>query len=104
MMVDLAKARREGMRWNLLKALHMAAPYTSNESFLGDVMRGIYPGASQDEVRKQLDYLADRRLIELRKEPSGTWFADIGRYGTDIVEYTVDCDPGIARPERLGTN
>lgn len=102
-MIDPDKARREGMRWNLLKALHMAAPYTSNEAFLADIMRGIYPGATQDEVRKQLDYLADRKLIDLVKNPSGTWFADIGRYGTDIVEYTVACDPGIARPPRLGT-
>lgn len=102
-MIDPTKARREGMRWNILKALHMAAPYTSNEAFLLDVMRGIYPDATQDEVRKQLDYLADRELIELKKTPSGNWFADIDRYGTDIVEYTVDCDPGIARPPAYGT-
>lgn len=101
-MIDPAKARREGMRWNLLKALHMAAPYTSAESFLLDIMRGIYPDVTQDEQRKQLVYLADRKLIDLVKEPSGAWFADIGRYGTDIVEYTLDCDPGIARPPRYG--
>lgn len=101
-MIDPAKARREGLRWNILKLLHMAAPYTSNETFMLDTMRGIYPDASQDEVRKHLDYLADRKLIDLVKAPSGAWFADIDRYGTDIVEYTVDCDPGIARPPRYG--
>lgn len=101
-MIDPAKARREGLRWNILKLLHMAAPYTSNESFVLDTMRGIYPDASQDEVRKHLDYLDDRGLINLKKEPSGTWFANIDRYGTDIVEYSVDCDPGIARPPRYG--
>ena len=101
-MFDPAKARREGLRWNILKLLHMAAPYTTNEALVLDTMRGIYPDASQDEVRKQLDYLEDRDLIELRKEPSGTWFANIDRYGTDIVEYSVDCDPGIARPPRYG--
>ena len=46
----------------------------------------------------QLDYLADRSLVELKKEPSGRWFADVTRYGVDIAEYTVDCQPGIARP------
>jgi len=100
--IDPQKARREGMRWNILKALHMAAPYTSSEDFLLDIMRGIYPNATQDEVRKQLDYLADRELIELRREPAGTWFADIDRHGTDIVEYAIDCEPGIARPPRYG--
>ncbi|MDO8933597.1 MAG: hypothetical protein Q7U97_14480 [Rhodocyclaceae bacterium] len=101
-MIDPAKARREGLRWNLLKLLHMAAPYTSNEALMLDTMRGIYPDTSQDEVRKQLDYLFDRKLIDLVKTPAGSWFADIGRFGTDIVEYTVDCDPGIARPPRYG--
>lgn len=97
-MSDTDKIRREGMRWNLLKTLHKAAPYTSNEAFLLDVMRSIYPDATPLEMRKQLDYLADRDLIALVKTPSGTWFADIDRYGTDIVEYSVDCDPGIGRP------
>lgn len=99
-MTELDKARREGMRWNLLSALHKAAPYTTSETFLHDVMRGIYPDASAHEVRRQLDYLADRGLIELVKQPAGMWFADIGRYGTDIVEYAVECDPGIARPTK----
>ncbi len=99
-MLDLLKARREGLRWNILKMLYLAAPYTSGEAQIFDVMRGIYPDATQDELRKQMDYLADRGLIDLVKAPSGLWFADIGRYGTDIVEYTVDCDPGIARPAR----
>jgi len=97
-MSDHEKSRREGMRWNLLSALHKAAPYTSSEAFLADVMRGIYPDATPLEVRKQLDYLLDRRLITIDKQPSGAWFADIARWGTDIVEYSVDCDPGIARP------
>lgn len=101
-MIDLAKARREGLRWNLLKLLHMAAPYTSNETLMLDTMRGIYPDTSQDEVRRHLDYLFDRKLIDLVKQPSGAWFADIGRHGVDIVEYTVDCEPGIARPTRFG--
>ncbi|MBS0367588.1 MAG: hypothetical protein JSS57_00140 [Proteobacteria bacterium] len=100
MNVDQAKVRREGMRWNILNTLDKARPYTTNETFLVDVMRSIYPDVTPDEVRKQLDYLADRHLIELRKEPSGTWFADLGRYGVDIVEYTVECQPGIARPAK----
>lgn len=37
------KIRREGMRWNLLNALHKARPYTTHEQFLRDVMASIYP-------------------------------------------------------------
>lgn len=101
-MIDLAKARREGMRWNLLNTLNLCRPYTASEMQLLDVMRGIYPDTTQLEVRKELDYLADRELIDLVKQPSGTWFADLARWGVDVVEYSVDCDPGIARPPRYG--
>lgn len=103
-MADIEKARREGLRWNLLVALNQAAPYTSNETFLLDVMRGIYPDVTALEVRKQLDYLADRELITLDKKPNGAWFADIARWGVDVVEYSVDCDPGIARPPKYWAN
>ena len=97
-MVDHVKVRRESMRWNLLNTLNKARPYTSNEQFLLEVMRAIYPDATALELRRELDYLADRSLVELKKEPSGRWFADVTRYGVDIAEYTVDCQPGIARP------
>lgn len=99
-MVDQAKVRRESMRWNLISTLNKARPYTSHEQFLLDVMRAIYPDTTALEVRRELDYLADRNLVALNKMPSGTWFADLTRYGVDIAEYTVDCHPGIVRPEK----
>lgn len=94
------KARREGMRWHLINTLNKARPYTSSEVFLLDVMRGIYPDATAMELRQQLDYLKDRRLLVLTKQPSGMWFADLNRLGVDIAEYTVDCEAGIARPPK----
>jgi hypothetical protein len=102
-MVDLAKIRREGMRWNLVNTLNKARPYSANESFLLEVMRAIYPDATGLELRRELDYLADRELVVLNKTPSGAWFADLSRLGVDIAEYTVACDPGIARPEKYWT-
>ncbi len=97
-MVDHSKVRRESMRWNLLNTLNKARPYTSNEQFLLEVMRAIYPDATALEIRRELDYLGDRDLVDLNKTPAGAWFADLTRYGVDIAEYTIDCDPGIARP------
>ena len=96
----MEKAHREGMRWHLLNVLHKAMPYTTNEQFLLDVMRGIYPNVTALEVRQQLEYLADRKLVEIDKQPHGVWFADINRLGVDIVGYTIDCQAGIARPEK----
>ena len=68
--------------------------------FLLDVMRGIYPDATAMELRQQLDYLKDRRLLALTKQPSGMWFADLNRLGVDIAEYTIECEAGIARPPK----
>ena len=61
------KARREGMRWHLINTLNKARPYTSSEVFLLDVMRGIYPDVTALELRQQLEYLQDRRLLNLTK-------------------------------------
>ena len=94
------KYRREGMRWHLINTLNKARPYTSSEAFLLDVMRGIYPDVTALELRVQLEYLQDRRLVDLTKQPSGMWFADLNRLGVDIAEYTIDCQAGIARPEK----
>jgi len=98
MQVDIARARRESMRWNLINTLDKARPHTSSEQFLLEVMQAIYPDATALEVRRELDYLGDRGLVDLNKTPSGAWFADLTRYGVDIAEYTIECDPGIARP------
>ena len=57
-----------------------------------------YPDATPLELRRELDYLSDRDLVKLEKRPDGKWFADLTRYGTDVAEYTIDCEPGIARP------
>ena len=63
-------------------------------------MRGIYPNATALELRQQLEYLQDRKLLDLTKQPSGMWFADLNRLGVDIAEYTIECQAGIARPEK----
>ena len=97
-MTDMGKIRREGMRWNLISTLNKFRPYTTSELRILEVMLAIYPDTTMMEVRRELDYLADRELLTLDKQPSGTWYADLARTGVDLAEYTVDCDPGIARP------
>ena len=51
-------------------------------------------------ARQPVALLADRKLLTLDKQPSGTWYADLTHYGVDIAEYTSECFPGIARPEK----
>lgn len=97
----MAKQRREGMRWNILNTLNKARPHTTSEVFLLDIMNAIYPQATALELRQQLDYLADLKLVETNKTPHGLWFADLTSLGVDIAEYTVECRPGIARREKV---
>ena len=98
--IDTAKIRRESMRWLVLLTLNNARPIGAYEGPILSVAQSEYPDATAMELRRELDYLEDRKLIILRKEPSGRWFADLTRYGTDIAEYTIDCAPGIARPAK----
>jgi hypothetical protein len=64
------------------------------------VVQAVYPDATALELRRELDYLHDRRLVQVTKEPGGRWYAELTRYGVDVAEYTVDCAPGIARPTK----
>lgn len=99
-MIDPAKVRRESMRWLIILTLNNARPIGAYEELVLATLQAMYPDVTSLEMRRELDYLADRALVDLRKEPSGRWFADLTRTGVDLAEYTVDCDPGIARPPK----
>lgn len=99
-MIDNVKVRREHIRWLIISTLYNASPVGAYEEQVLMTVQGMYMDATALEVRRALDYLADRNLAVLTKEPSGRWFADLNRYGTDVAEYTVDCDPGISRPPK----
>jgi hypothetical protein len=99
-MIDQEKVRRETMRWLVILTLYNASPVGAYEELILATVQGMFPDATALEVRRALDYLSDRELVKLDKQPAGRWFADLMRYGTDLAEYTVDCDAGIARPQK----
>jgi hypothetical protein len=99
-MVDHQKIRRETLRWNILLTLNNARPIGAYEELIQSTVQAVFGDATAMEVRRELDYLADRALIHLTKEPSGRWFSDLSRDGVDVVEYTTTCDPGIGRPAK----
>ena len=98
--IDPNKVRREALRWLLLLALYNGAPAEVVEGVLLATAQAMFPDATAIEIRRALDYLSDRKLFDLRKDPAGPWWGKLSRYGTDIVEYTSDCQPGIARPQK----
>lgn len=98
MSIDLQRNRREAMRWHLMNALDKARPIGALDVLLLDVMRSIYVDTTANELHQQLDYLADRKLVHIEKQPTGHWHSCLTSLGVDVVEYTVDCNAGIARP------
>ncbi len=98
MQIDLTKSRREALRWLIVLTLNNARPIGAFEGPILAVARSEYPDATPLELRRELDYLFNRELIALRKDPDGKWFAELTRYGIDVAEYTVSCEPGVARP------
>jgi len=99
-MIDHAKVRRENLRWLILLTLNNARPVGASEEVVLATAQAVYRDATQVEVRRELDYLHGRELVVVARDPGGRWSAGISRNGVDVVEYTVECDPGIARPEK----
>ena len=96
----ILKARREAMRWHLLSAINVSRPVGIYTEALLPIILSVYPDATHQEVRRELDYLEDRELVKITKSPSGPWYAELTRFGVDIAEYTINCEPGIARPAK----
>jgi hypothetical protein len=98
--IDTARIRREAIRWLIILTLNNARPIGAMESVVLSVAQAEYPDATAMELRRELDYLFDRQLVALDKRPDGRWHADLTREGVDVAEYTVECQPGIARPTK----
>lgn len=103
MNIDAAKVRRESLRWYILLTLNTSRPIDPHEAMVLSTIQGIVPDATALELRREMDYLHDRSLVTLNKQPSGVWICGLTHYGVDIAEYTIPCNPGIARPEKYWT-
>lgn len=94
----LLKIRREAMRWHLLSAINLSRPYGMYTEALLPIVQSVYPDATHREVRVELDYLEERQMVHIKKDPLDRWMVDLTRTGIDFVEYSIDAQPGVARP------
>ncbi len=99
-MLNEEKDRREFGRWVLMLALYNGEPYGAWEEVLLVTLQGMYADATKNETRRQIEYLRERALVHVDKKPDGRWQCKLTRTGLDVMEYTVECDPGIARPPK----
>lgn len=89
-------------RWSVLRTIHVGGHLGATETMVREVVRAEYLGVTTNFVRDQLDYLEKRKLIALERSEIHPWRATLTRYGYDVCEYQVDCEPGISRPPRIG--
>jgi len=97
--IDMERARREEIRWMILRALYAAQPIGTTEIIVMAAIVPVCPDVTINEIRRELDYLAERDLVTVSNTHMPVWFAKINRHGIDLVEYTVPCMPGITRPK-----
>lgn len=98
--IDLEKAHREQIRWRILKVLDAGRPDPVSEIIIFQVMQDAALPITPSGLRRELDYLEDRKLATLSGRGTPVWSAQLTRYGVDVVEYTLECLPGIARPTK----
>ena len=92
------KARREAIRWHLLSAVDLSRPVGIYTEALLPIIHSVYPDATHQEVRRELDYLETREMCSIARDPLERWFVSLTRTGIEFVEYTLDAQPGVARP------
>lgn len=98
--IDMEKARREQIRWLILQAANAGRPWPVVEDLVLAAVQAVPVQCTALELRREMDYLDDRKLIELRRPEGAPWTVELTRHGVDFVEYTVDAQPGIARPKK----
>lgn len=98
--MDMEKTRRESIRWHILVAVNSGSPYPVAEPLVLTAIQSIPVECTALELRKQLDYLEDRKLVEVNRLEGAPWTANLTRQGVDFVEYNLAAEPGIARPKK----
>jgi len=94
--IDLKRIVRESVRGAMLWTLHLARAFGANEDTLQQVIYRSGYGLSDMEIRRELEYLELRGLVEIgRPTDSPFWWVKLTRNGIDVQERTVPCDPGI---------
>jgi hypothetical protein len=98
--IDLEQKQREEARWRILRVLDAGRPIAVSENIVWRVLHDVRLPLSITGVRREFDYLRNLGLIEVENELSETWFAKLTARGVDVVEYTLEAPPGVARPRR----
>ena len=93
-------AKKENGRWVILIAVGAGGHLGATEDMILAALRPSWLDVHRGWVRDELTYLETRRLVEIERHPIKPWRVTLTRHGYDIVDYTVDCEPGIERSSK----
>ena len=99
-MIESERNKREHVRWLILLTLDHARPIGAGESLILSTIQTVPMQLTMIQLRRELDYLAGRGLIEINGRDTARWHAKLTSAGVDVVEYSVPAGNGIARPEK----
>jgi len=99
--VSFEQARREEIRWRILRALDAGRPLPVAETLLFRVLFDVSLSLSAQELRRELDYLSKSKLVTLIQNSGDPWLVELTEQGIECVEYSIPCPPGIARPPQV---
>ena len=68
-MANIEKIRRESIRWQILITLNTARPIGAFEKLVLSVIQAEFPDSTQNEVRRECEYLHSRRLLDIPRSP-----------------------------------
>lgn len=98
--MDMEQTRRATVRWIVLVAINAGRPEAVAETLILSAVQSVPLECTALELRRELDYLEHRALVACRRPEGAPWIMELTREGVDVVEYTVPCDAGIARPKK----
>lgn len=103
-MIDLAKAEREQCRWVILQTAYVSGAPGVSEGTIAAVLANVKLWRGPDALRREIDYLEERNLLRVEgRDLAPEWAVKLTRAGYDVCEYTVEVEPGIARPPKYWT-
>ena len=86
------------LRWDILRTTHVGGHLGVTETMMLRTLECEWIGLTRAVLRDQIAYLEARRLVIVRRSEVEDWRLRLDRYGHDVVEYQVECDPGVRRP------
>ncbi len=91
----------ERIRWYCLVTIDAGRPEAVRESLILRTLQDSELDVTATLLKRELDYLEERQLIHVYgRGTNDGWSVKLTSVGIDLVDYSIPCNPGIARPPR----